>query len=207
MVKNSIKILIFMLIATVSYAYSAERPALERPDYEQEWGKRDSLRKVKRDYRAQDKLTKKVTFETFEQNYAKAMRFYQKQQYLSAASLFEELYPISLGTPRADTILFLFAHYYYMNKDYTMPAFHFRDYVRRYPNSERTPEAFFYCISAIYESSPDYYLDQSNTEYAIEQIKALAQAYPENQHIEDCNRMLDELRLKLARKDLEALKL
>ena len=79
MVKNSIKILIFMLIATVSYAYSAERPALERPDYEQEWGKRDSLRKVKREYRAQDKLTKKVTFETFEQNYAKAMRFYQKQ--------------------------------------------------------------------------------------------------------------------------------
>ncbi|MBO7444997.1 MAG: outer membrane protein assembly factor BamD [Bacteroidales bacterium] len=207
MVKNSIKILIFMLIATVSYAYSAERPALERPDYEQEWGKRDSLRKVKRDYRAQDKLTKKVTFETFEQNYAKAMRFYQKQQYLSAASLFEELYPISLGTPRADTILFLFAHSYYMNKDYTMAAFHFRDYVRRYPNSERTPEAFFYCISAIYESSPDYYLDQSNTEYAIEQIKAFVQAYPENQHIEDCNRMLDELRLKLARKDLEALKL
>ena len=207
MVKNSVKILIIILMASVSCAYSAESLAPLKVLYEQVPGKKDSLRKVKREYRAQEKLSKKVTFETFEQNYAKAMRFYEKQQYLSAASLFEELYPISLGTTRADTILFLFAHSYYMNKDYTMAAFHFRDYVRRYPNSERTAEAFYYCISAIYETSPDYYLDQSNTEYAIEQIKAFVQAYPDNPHIEDCNRMLDELRLKLARKDLEAMKL
>ncbi len=207
MVKNSIKILIFILIATISGAYSAEYLLPVEVFSEQSLGKKDSLRKAKRESRIQAKMSKRVTFETFDQNYEKAMRYYNKQQYLSAANLFEELYPISLGTPRADTILFLFAHSYYMNKDYTMAAFHFRDYVRRYPNSERTADAFYYCISAIYESSADYYLDQTNTEYAIEQIKAYVQAYPESSHIEECNKMLDELRLKLARKDLEALKL
>ncbi len=170
-------------------------------------GKKDSLREAKRAYRAQSKAIKRVTFETFDQNYEKAMRFYNKQQYLSAANLFEELYPISLGTPRADTILYLFAHSYYMNKDYAMAAFHFRDYVRRYPNSDRASDAFYYCISSIYETSPDYYLDQSNTHYAIDQIKAYLQAYPDNTHMDECNKMLDELRLKLARKSLEALKL
>ncbi|MCQ2283772.1 MAG: outer membrane protein assembly factor BamD [Bacteroidales bacterium] len=153
------------------------------------------------------KAVKKVTFETFDQSYEKAMRFYNNKQYLSAASLFEELYPLSIGTPKADTILYLFAHSYYMNADYSMAAFHFRDYVRRYPNSERTEDAFYYCISAIYKTSPDYNLDQSNTEYAIEQIKAFIQAYPNNSHLEECNLMLDNLRLKLARKDLEKLKL
>jgi len=207
MVKNSIKILIFILIATISGAYSAEYLFPNEVISEQSLGKKDSLRKAKRESRMQAKLSKRVTFETFDQNYERAMRFYEKQQYLSAANLFEELYPISLGTPRADTILFLFAHSYYMNKDYTMAAFHFRDYVRRYPNSERTEDAFYYCIAAINESSADYYLDQSNTEYAIEQIKAYVQAYPESKHIEECNKMLDDLRLKLARKDLEALKL
>lgn len=150
---------------------------------------------------------KRVTFETFDQNYERALKFYNNGQWLSAAGLFEELYPLSLGTPRADTILYLFADSYYQNADYNMAAFHFRDYVRRYPNSDRTEDAFFRCIQAVYKTSPEYYLDQSNTNYAIEQIKAFLQAYPENSHVEECNLMLDDLRLKLARKELEIMKL
>ena len=150
---------------------------------------------------------KRVTFETFDQNYARAMKYYNNRPWLSAAGLFQELYPLSLGTPRADTILYLFADSYYQNGDYNMAALHFRDYVRRYPNSDRTEDAFFRCIQAVYKTSPDYDLDQSNTEYAIEQIKAFVQAYPDNKHVEECNLMLDDLRLKLARKDLEIMKL
>jgi outer membrane protein assembly factor BamD len=151
--------------------------------------------------------SKRVTFETFDQNYARALKFYNNKQWLSAAGLFQDLYPLSLGTPRADTILFLFADSYYQNGDYNMAALHFRDYVRRYPNSDRTEDAFFRCIQAVYKTSPDYSLDQYNTEYTIEQIKAYLQAYPNNQHVEECNLMLDDLHLKLARKDLEIMKL
>ena len=150
---------------------------------------------------------KRVTFESFNQHYARALKYYNNHQWLSAAGLFEELYPLSLGTPRADTILFLFADSYYQNGDYNMAAFHFRDYVHRYPNSDRAEDAFYYCISAIYKTCPDYNLDQSNTNYAIEQINAYLQAYPDNKHIEECNEMLDDLRLKLARKALEVMKL
>lgn len=150
---------------------------------------------------------KKVTFESFDENYARALRFYNNKQYLSAAGVFEELYPLSLGTPRADTILYLFSECYYKNSDYLMAALHFRDYVRRYPRSDRSEEAFYYCISSIYHTCPEYSLDQSNTDYAIEQIKAFLDAYPSSSHVEECNMMLDDLRLKLARKDLEILKL
>lgn len=153
------------------------------------------------------KANRKVTFETFDENYERAMRFYDNRQYLSAAGVFEDLYPLSLGTPRADTILYLFADSYYKNGDYMMAAFHFRDYVRRYPGTGRTEDAFYYCIAALYHTCPDYSLDQTNTQYAIEQIKMFLQAYPNSSHIEECNTMLDDLRLKLARKDLEVLKL
>ncbi len=151
------------------------------------------------------KLGKKVTFESFDQHYERAMRYYNNQQYLSAAGLFEELYPLSLGTPRADTILYLFAYCYYMNADYEMAAFHFRDFVRRYPSSDKAEDAFYYATSAIYKTCPEYSLDQTNTDFAIEQIKTFIQTYPNNSHIEECNVMLDNLRLKLARKDLEIL--
>lgn len=150
---------------------------------------------------------RRVTFETFDQHYARAMKYYDNRQWLSAAGLFQELYPLSLGTPRADTILYLFADSYYQNGDYNMAALHFRDYVRRYPNADHTEDAFFRCIQSVYKTSPEYYLDQSNTDYAIEQIKTYLQAYPNNKHIEECNIMLDDLRLKLARKELEIVKL
>ncbi len=71
---------------------------------------------------------KKVTFETYEDNYKKAVQLYNNQLYSSAARLFEELYALSLGTPRADTVLFLFADCYYNNQDYEMAAFHFKEY-------------------------------------------------------------------------------
>ena len=162
---------------------------------------------AKRPVKVSRAASKRVTFETFDQNYERAMRYYNNHQWLSAAGLFQELYPLSLGTPRADTILFLFADSYYQNGDYNMAALHFRDYVRRYPNSEHTEDAFFRCIQAVYKTSPDYSLDQTNTDYAIEQIKAFLSAYPDNKHVEECNIMLDDLRLKLARKDLEIVKL
>ena len=83
----------------------------------------------------------KVSFETFDMNYAKALKYYENGQYLSAARLFEELYPLSLGTPVADTLLFLFADCYYRNKDYELAAFHFKDYARHYPGTEKAEEA------------------------------------------------------------------
>lgn len=210
MVKKIFNLLILTLLASSTALYAADFPLPFLTNLEGVVSVTDSLKQdspKKKNKKDRSTSGKKVTFENFDQSYAKAMRFYNNQQFLSAAGLFEQLYPLSLGTPRADTILFIFADCYYKNGDYNMSAFHFRDYVKRYPGTDRTKDAFYYCISAIYKTSPDYSLDQSNTEYAIEQIKAFILAYPNNTHIEECNEMLDNLRIKMARKDLEVLKL
>lgn len=208
MVKYIVNLLIILLLTASTGICAAEVVAPKHSISEKVLSIPDTNKsKAKKVKRESSFGKKKITFENFDQSYDRAMRFYNNQQYLSAAGIFEELYPLSLGTPRADTILYLFAYCYYMNADYNMSALHFRDYVRRYPNSDKTEDAFYYCISAIYKTSPDYSLDQSNTEYAIEQIKAFIQAYPHNAHIEECNEMLDGLRVKMARKDLEILKL
>jgi outer membrane protein assembly factor BamD len=153
------------------------------------------------------KSNTKITFETFQQNLEKARRFYDKKQFLSAAKYFEELYPLSIGQPVADTILFLFADCYFQNKDYQMAAFHFKDYTRRYPGSARTELAYLKCLQSIYNLSPAYSLDQYETKYAIDEINYFIQLYPNSSYMEECNIMLDELRDKLAHKDFEQLKL
>lgn len=149
----------------------------------------------------------KVTFETFDMNYAKALKYYQNGQYLSAAKIFEELYPLSLGTPVADTLLFLFADCYYKNKDYELAAFHFKDYAKHYPGTPQAEEAHYMCVKAVFEISPVYSVDQSSTLYAIDEMDLFIKTYPRSKHVEECNQMLDLLREKLAQKDFEIAKL
>lgn len=150
---------------------------------------------------------KRVTFETFEENLHKAQDFYNRQLYISAAKLFEELYPLSMGTPYADTILFLFADCYYQNRDYEMAAFHYKEYANRYSSSPRAEEAHYNAIRAISKLSPDYSLDQTETYYAIEEINLFIRNYPNSPYMAECNALLDRMRDKLALKSFEILKL
>ena len=157
--------------------------------------------------KAKGSNTKKVTFETFEENYAKARDYYNRQLYISAARVFEELYPLSMGTPYADTILFLFADCYYQNHDYEMAAFHYKEYANRYTGSPRAEQAHYNAIKAISKISPHYSLDQTETYYAIEEINVFIRNYPNSPYMAECNALLDELREKLALKAYEILKL
>lgn len=169
---------------------------------------KDSIAKKKKSPKTKrDAKGKKVTFETFEQNYQKAQEFYDKQMFISAARLLEELYPLSLGTPMADTILYLFADCYYQNKDYEMAAYHFKEYANKYTSSTRAEDAYYKAILAISHLSPEYSLDQTETNYVIEEIQVFIRQFPYSSHMEECNELLDKMRDKLARKSYEILKL
>ena len=153
------------------------------------------------------KKSGKVNYETFRQYYDKALKYYDNKAYLSAARIFEELYPLSIGTPLGDTILFLFADSYFQNRDYQLAAFHFRDYARRYPGTERTEQAALNAVKAMYNTSPEYNLDQFVSLLAIDEITLFIQQYPYSKYIEDCNEMLDALHNKLAKKDMEIVRM
>jgi outer membrane protein assembly factor BamD len=153
------------------------------------------------------KSSGKVNFESFRQYYDKAMKYYNNKAWLSAARIFEELYPLAIGTSLGDTILFLFADSYFQNRDYQMAAFHFRDYARRYPGTERTELAALNTIKAMYYNSPEYNLDQLVTTFAIDEVVLFIQQYPHSKHIEECNEILDALRDKLAKKEMEMVKM
>lgn len=167
----------------------------------------DIKNKKKRQNTTKSKSKGKVNFESFRQYYNKAVNYYDKKAYLSAARIFEELYPLSMGTPVGDTILFLFADSYYQNHDYQMAAFHFKDYTRRYPGTERTELAALNAVKAMYYNSPDYNQDQFITLLAIDDINLFIQQYPYSKYIDECNEILDEMRNKLARKEMEIVRM
>jgi outer membrane protein assembly factor BamD len=88
-----------------------------------------------------------------------------------------------------------------------MAAFHFKDYVKRYPGTDRTELAALNAIKAMYYNSPDYNLDQFVTILAIDEVSLFIQQYPHSKHIEECNEILDALYNKLAKKEMEMVRL
>ena len=140
-------------------------------------------------------------YKTKEAKYQAAKTYYAKGAYLSAAQLFEEVYPLYVSSKEGDTILFLFADSYMKNADYLMGAFHFRDYIRRYPQSPRAEEANFLVARCYYLNSPDYNLDQTDSRSAIENLEFFINSYPKSQWVDVANGMIDTLQTKLAKKD------
>ena len=201
-----------LLIITILFFLASMIQAFAREEYSTnslqnqvktvEEGDQDGLQIADRSFsdlkgKKPKKPSKKISFETFEENYNKACDYYQKGLYISAAKLFEELYPLSLGSSVADTILYLFADCY----------FQFKEYANRYSSSPRAEEAHFRAIEAISHLSPEYSLDQSETYYVIEEIQNFVRMHPQSEHMEACNLLLDEMRDKLALKAYEILKL
>jgi outer membrane protein assembly factor BamD len=140
-------------------------------------------------------------YKTKEAKYEAAQTYYAKGAYLSAAQLFEEIYPLYISSHEGENILFLFADSYLKNHDYLMAAFHFKDYLRRYPQSQRAEEASFLASKCYFLNSPVYNLDQTDSYLAIEDLEIFLNAYPNSKYQEEGNMMMDSLRNKLAKKD------
>lgn len=58
-------------------------------------------------------------------------------------------------------------------------------------------------VYSIYKLSPSYRLDQTSTEKAIDGFQSFANNNPESSRVNECNKIIDELRAKLEVKLLE----
>jgi len=166
--------------------------------------KEKSVEKKERSIESKQKVQtnrKYRKYKTKEEKFEAAKMYFDKGSYLNASELLEEIYPLYLGTEKGDSILFLFACSYYLNKDYLVAAFYFNDFQRKYPQSPRSEEAAFLKAKSYYLNSPEYNLDQSDTYLAKENLEMFANYYPKSKYIPEVNTMIDEVRNKLALKD------
>lgn len=191
MLKKKAVFLIFTLLVIMSvpiFSQGKEKPLQKK---EKQIEKKNTT-KTNRKFRK---------YKTKEEKFEAAKMYYSKGSFLTASQLFEEIYPLYLGTDKGDSILFLFASSYYHNADYLVAAFYFNDFLRKYPQSLRAEDAAFYKAKAYYLNSPDYNLDQTDTYLAKENLEMFANYYPSGEYIAEVNVMLDSVRNKLALKD------
>lgn len=136
-----------------------------------------------------------------------AIYYYQKTDYYRALQLFDDVIAVYRGKEEAEKIHYYYAYCYYGQEDYLIASYHFRNFSKIFPNSKFAEECYYMSAYCKYLDSPSYSLDQTSTYEAIKELQAFINFYPKSERVAEANKLIDDLRAKLANKFFETAKL
>lgn len=134
----------------------------------------------------------------------KAYEYYDAEDYYKAQVLLEQIIPLYRGQEELEDIYFKYAYTFYNLDKFILSSYYFRNFAQTFPSSPMREEAEFMAAYSSYELSPNYRLDQSYSQQAIDEFQAFANAYPNSERVTRINALIDELRAKQEKKALEA---
>ena len=143
----------------------------------------------------------------FEKKFDMAKVLYDNGKYQKAFPLFEELITVFRGTSKAEDVYYYYSYCNYHLGDYMLAGYHFDNFVRTFPRSERAEDAQFMNAKCYFLDSPETSLDQSSTYKAIDELQLFINKYPESPKVDECNTLMDRLRFKLETKSYNGAKM
>ncbi len=143
----------------------------------------------------------------FEKKFEMATAYYDNGKYQKAFPLFEELITIFRGTSKAEDVYYYYAYCNYKLGDFMLAGYHFDNFVKTFPRSDRAEDAQFMNAKCFFLDSPEPSLDQTSTLRAIDELQLFINRYPESAKVDECNTLMDRLRFKLETKSYNGAKL
>ena len=138
-----------------------------------------------------------------EKIYKRAEEYYDLEEYYKAQALFELAIPAYRGKELAETLFYKYAYTYYYTGEYILASHYFKNFANTFYNSSKREEMDFMSSYALYKLSPNFKLDQSYTDKAIEGFQVFANTYPKSERIKEINDLIDEMRSKQEKKSYE----
>jgi outer membrane protein assembly factor BamD len=140
--------------------------------------------------------------------YKEAIKYYyEKEDYVRASTLFDQIAPVFRGTDLADSVYFLQAMSYFKQSDYILSGHYFRTFAQIYGGSHFVEQADFLGAYCYYLTSPRPELDQASTIMAIQEFQLFLIKYPQSAKADEVKDYLNELRDKLVEKSFISAKL
>lgn len=142
----------------------------------------------------------------YELKLEKANHYFNKKNYVRAQQLYEELIPIFKGSDKSEDIYYRYTWTHFYTGDYQLAQFHFKNFVRQFPESPKAEECYFMNGYCYYLNSPKYSLDQTATINAIKEMQSFIDNYPESKWVDSANTIISILHYKLEKKEYEIIK-
>ena len=122
-------------------------------------------------------------------------------------SLYEQIYQRTPKQGEGELAYFRIGKAYYESGDFYMAGYYLSQFPQRFPYSPKAEESTFLSAMCSVNNSPEWSLDQMETDVAINNLQQFVDRYPNSTLIDSCNNIIDGLRFKLETKSFEAIKL
>jgi outer membrane protein assembly factor BamD len=134
---------------------------------------------------------------------AKGMAYYEKGDYSKAQSLYDLIISNLRGSSEAEKVYYQYAYTHYHLEKYVSAAYYFKQFSLTFPNSDLKEEADYMAAYSGYQMSPTFRLDQTASVKAVDELQLFMNTYPNSTRVKDCNKLIDELRVKMEHKAFE----
>jgi outer membrane protein assembly factor BamD len=129
-----------------------------------------------------------------------AFQYYEAGKYQRAQTLFDLVLNNVRGQSDSEKAYFYYAYTHYHLKQYVLGAYYFKNFSNTYVNSSLREEAAYMSAYCNYLQSPTPRLDQGSTQTAIDEFQIFVNLFPTSKRVDECNKIMDELRRKLEEK-------
>lgn len=133
----------------------------------------------------------------------KGHEYFEKGDYAAAQSLYELAVQTYRGRAEAEKLFFNYAYTFYYSGEFITASYYFKNFANTYYNSDKREEADFMAAYSNVRLSPNYRLDQTYSIKAIEGLQEFVNKYPYSDRIDECNKIIDQMRTKLEQKSFE----
>ena len=135
------------------------------------------------------------------------LAFFEEEKYVKASQQFNIIVDRASHTDLGDDALFFLAESYFLNKDYDLALVEFEKLVSRMGFSPYIEKSRWRICETLMLLSPNFYHDQESSKKAIAQIQEFLDDFPNSEYSKDADKLINELRTRLAEKNMETGKL
>lgn len=134
-------------------------------------------------------------------------KYYEEEDYLKANTLYELILANFRGKKEGEELFYRYANTQYNLGNYLTAAYYFERFSATYANSDKREESDFAIAESYHKMSPSFRLDQQYTDKAMESYQRFVNFHPQSNRVEECNKIIDELRRKMEKKAFDSAEL
>ena len=129
--------------------------------------------------------------------FQEGIKLYNKKEYTKALGLFDDVAPKYKGQSTATELFYYQAMANYKLKDYASAAYLFKQFADTFPSDPKAEECRFLTAYCYYLDSPNFTLDQENTQKAIERLQFFINLYHNSEKVAEANKLVQTLHERL----------
>lgn len=139
-----------------------------------------------------------------DQRYEKVKTLFYSKKYDKAIEEAEQFLIAFSGTSKVDSVQYFLAEAHFLLKEFLLAQAEYERLFEQFPSSPLVEIAKFKSALSYYKVSPKSQLDQKYTYHAYDGFQQFLDEFPKSEFRVEAEKLLNECREKLAKKELEA---